>query len=112
MEGSARGNYGLTDQVAALHWIQENIAEFGGDPKNVTLFGHGYGAACVNFLVLSPMSKVHNKRRTELVNNKRDSLFESRQTVVVPDISDTSIIESIFDSVFNKHSRLLSSIND
>ncbi|GFQ85285.1 neuroligin-4, X-linked [Trichonephila clavata] len=57
MEGSARGNYGLTDQVAALHWIQENIAEFGGDPKNVTLFGHGYGAACVNFLVLSPMSK-------------------------------------------------------
>ncbi|GFS78373.1 neuroligin-4, X-linked [Nephila pilipes] len=57
MEGSARGNYGLTDQVAALHWIQENIAEFGGDPKNVTIFGQGYGAACVNFLVLSPMSK-------------------------------------------------------
>ncbi|CAL1265206.1 unnamed protein product [Larinioides sclopetarius] len=57
MEGSARGNYGLTDQVAALHWIQENIAEFGGDPKNVTLFGQGHGAACVNFLVLSPMSK-------------------------------------------------------
>lgn len=57
MEGSARGNYGLTDQVAALHWIQENIVEFGGDPKNVTLFGQGHGAACVNFLVLSPMSK-------------------------------------------------------
>ncbi|XP_055926942.1 neuroligin-4, X-linked-like isoform X2 [Argiope bruennichi] len=57
MEGSARGNYGLTDQVAALHWIQENIAEFGGDPQNVTLFGHGHGAACVNFLVLSPMSR-------------------------------------------------------
>ncbi|XP_054709023.1 neuroligin-4, X-linked-like [Uloborus diversus] len=57
MEGSARGNYGLTDQVAALHWIQENIAEFGGDPKNVTLLGHGHGAACVNFLVLSPMAK-------------------------------------------------------
>lgn len=57
MEGSARGNYGLTDQVAALHWIQENIVEFGGDPKNVTLFGQGHGAACVNFLVLSPMAK-------------------------------------------------------
>ncbi|XP_035227237.1 neuroligin-4, X-linked-like [Stegodyphus dumicola] len=57
MEGSARGNYGLTDQVAALHWVQENIAEFGGDPKNVTLFGQGHGAACINFLVLSPMAK-------------------------------------------------------
>ncbi|XP_023210237.1 neuroligin-3-like [Centruroides sculpturatus] len=57
MEGSARGNYGLMDQVAALHWIQENVAEFGGDPRNVTLFGHGQGAACVNLLMLSPMAK-------------------------------------------------------
>nr|XP_015919710.1 neuroligin-4, X-linked [Parasteatoda tepidariorum] len=57
IEGSARGNYGITDQVAALHWIQENIAEFGGDPQNVTLFGQGHGAALVNFLVLSPMAK-------------------------------------------------------
>lgn len=52
-----RGNYGLLDQVAALHWIQENIVEFGGDPKNVTLFGHDYGAACVNFLMISPVTK-------------------------------------------------------
>ncbi|KAJ8918303.1 hypothetical protein NQ315_014173 [Exocentrus adspersus] len=46
-------NYGLMDQIAALHWIQENIAVFGGDPTNVTLLGHGTGAACVNFLVTS-----------------------------------------------------------
>ncbi|XP_066143773.1 neuroligin-4, Y-linked [Euwallacea fornicatus] len=46
-------NYGLMDQIAALHWIQENIAFFGGDSTNVTLLGHGTGAACVNFLLTS-----------------------------------------------------------
>ncbi|ENN77160.1 hypothetical protein YQE_06299, partial [Dendroctonus ponderosae] len=46
-------NYGLMDQIAALHWIQENIVFFGGDPTNVTLLGHGTGAACVNFLLTS-----------------------------------------------------------
>uniref|UniRef100_T1JPI5 Carboxylesterase type B domain-containing protein n=1 Tax=Strigamia maritima TaxID=126957 RepID=T1JPI5_STRMM len=53
----ARGNYGLLDQVAALHWIQENIHEFGGDSRNVTLFGHDYGAACANFLMISPVTR-------------------------------------------------------
>ncbi|KAB0798088.1 hypothetical protein PPYR_09081 [Photinus pyralis] len=47
-------NYGLMDQIAALHWIQQNIALFGGDPTNVTLVGHGSGAACINFLMISP----------------------------------------------------------
>ncbi|XP_049855482.1 neuroligin-2-like [Schistocerca gregaria] len=46
-------NYGLMDQIAALHWIQENIAVFGGDPTNVTLVGHGTGAACVHLLMTS-----------------------------------------------------------
>lgn len=55
--GSARGNFGLMDQVAALHWIQENIREFGGDERNVTIIGYDYGAACVNFLMLSPMAR-------------------------------------------------------
>lgn len=41
------------DQIAALHWIKENVAVFGGDPTNVTLMGHGTGAACVHFLLTS-----------------------------------------------------------
>ncbi|GIZ01029.1 neuroligin-3 [Caerostris extrusa] len=57
VDRSARGNYGLMDQVAALHWIQDNIREFGGNTRNVTVFGQGYGAACVNLLMLSPMAK-------------------------------------------------------
>ncbi|XP_041973881.1 neuroligin-4, Y-linked-like isoform X2 [Aricia agestis] len=47
-------NYGLMDQIAALHWVQQNIALFGGDPSNITLMGHGSGAACINFLMISP----------------------------------------------------------
>ncbi|XP_075235480.1 neuroligin-4, Y-linked-like [Lycorma delicatula] len=47
-------NYGLMDQIAALHWVQQNIALFHGDPGNVTLIGHGTGAACINFLIISP----------------------------------------------------------
>ncbi len=57
VDGAVRGNYGLMDQVAALHWIQENIAEFGGQPTNVTIIGHGYGAACAHLLMISPMAK-------------------------------------------------------
>lgn len=47
-------NYGLMDQIAVLHWVQQNIALFGGDPDNVSLMGHGPGAACINFLMISP----------------------------------------------------------
>ncbi|GBO05694.1 Liver carboxylesterase [Araneus ventricosus] len=57
LDESSRGNYGIMDQVAALHWVQENIPEFGGNPKNVTVFGHGYGAALVNILMLSPLAR-------------------------------------------------------
>lgn len=47
-------NYGLMDQIAALQWVNEHIALFGGDPNNVTLMGQGTGAACVHFLTISP----------------------------------------------------------
>ena len=48
-------NYGLMDQIAALNWIQENVAAFGGDPKSVTLMGHNAGAASIHFLMKSPV---------------------------------------------------------
>lgn len=46
-------NYGLMDIIAALHWLQENIGAFGGDPLRTTLAGHGTGSACVHFLITS-----------------------------------------------------------
>ena len=47
-------NYGLMDQMAVLQWVQENSVHFGGDPKRVTLVGHGTGAACIEYLTHSP----------------------------------------------------------
>ena len=51
------GNYGTLDQIAALRWIKSNIAQFGGDPENITVFGQSAGANSIKQLVTSPLSK-------------------------------------------------------
>ncbi len=50
-------NYGLFDQIAALEWVQRNISAFGGDPDNVTIFGHSAGGVSVNWLMVTPQSQ-------------------------------------------------------
>jgi para-nitrobenzyl esterase len=56
-EHRSSGNYALLDQIAALQWVQRNIARFGGDPAKVMLFGHSAGASNVVSLVASPLAK-------------------------------------------------------
>lgn len=61
-EAGTSGNYGILDQIAALKWVHENIAAFGGDPNNITVFGQSAGAMSTQTLISSPLTENLIKR--------------------------------------------------
>jgi para-nitrobenzyl esterase len=56
-QGGSSGNYALMDQVAALQWVQRNIARFGGDPHNVTIAGESAGSQDVSLMIAAPAAR-------------------------------------------------------
>ena len=68
------GNFGLTDQIKALRWVQDNIIQFGGDPRNVTLFGESAGGYAINALLSSRFGRDLFQKAIIQSGNGRHSL--------------------------------------
>ncbi|KAJ9600064.1 hypothetical protein L9F63_009645, partial [Diploptera punctata] len=102
-DSETSSNNGLKDQVMVLKWVQQNIAQFGGNPKNVTIFGVSAGAGSVHFHLFSPLSKGLFHRAIAmsgvvlnpwaLVQNPRDRAFRLGETLGCKTTDSKKLVE-------------------
>lgn len=76
--GELKGNYAYMDQIAALQWVKRNIAAFGGDPGNVTIFGFSAGGVSVHSLIASPLARGLFHKAIAQSGGSRDSVLTAR----------------------------------
>jgi len=77
--GEPKGNYGYMDQIAALKWVKANIAAFGGDPDNVTIFGESAGGGSVHTMLTSPQAQGLFHKAIIQSGGGRAPLMDNRQ---------------------------------
>ena len=68
-DADSPGNYGILDQAMALQWVYDNIDAFNGDPKKITLFGPGAGAASAGLLMVAPRTRDYVDKVIAQVSN-------------------------------------------
>jgi para-nitrobenzyl esterase len=96
-----KANYGYMDQLAALSWVRENIARFGGDPKNVTIFGESAGGVSVHTLLTSPLSRNLFHKAIIQSGGGRDGVLTGRS--MQQDLPDELSAESIGVNFARRH---------
>ncbi len=100
--GKGSGIYGIEDMIAGLKWVKKNIARFGGDTSNITIFGHSVGGMAVNMLAASPVTKGLFHRVISMSGGSFAPLHASNQGGIGMGIPTLKLAESTGEAFLKK----------